>query len=100
MPLVGDRAIGRLRFTGHYTSSFQGKAGDGRSVDFVATDIGGTPARVEVLGDFLRHARQHPGVVFMRKDRIAQLAVSLPDVPVKALCSSARMGPNPSIRSW
>ena len=47
--------------------------------------IGGTPARVKVLGDFLRYAKQHPGVVFMRKDRIAQLALSMPDVPVKEL---------------
>lgn len=47
--------------------------------------IGGTPARVKVLGDFLRYAKQHPGVIFMRKDRIAQLALSMPDVPVKEL---------------
>lgn len=39
MMLVGDRAVGRLRFTGHYTGSFQGKAGDGRPVDFIATDV-------------------------------------------------------------
>ena len=37
--LVGDRAVARLRFKGHYTGVFQGKAGDGRSVDFLATDI-------------------------------------------------------------
>ena len=40
---------------------------------------------MKVLGDFLRYAKQHPGVVFMRKDRIAQLALSMPDVPVKEL---------------
>lgn len=39
MMLVGDRVVGRLRFTGHYTGSFQGKPGDGRPVDFIATDI-------------------------------------------------------------
>lgn len=39
MLLVGDRVVGRLRFSGHYTGSFQGKAGDGRPVDFIATDI-------------------------------------------------------------
>lgn len=39
MMLVGDRVVGRLRFTGHYTGSFQGKEGDGRPVDFIATDI-------------------------------------------------------------
>lgn len=47
--------------------------------------ISGTPARVKVLGDFLRYAKQHPGVAFMRKDRIAQLALSMSDVPVKEL---------------
>ncbi|MDN3922161.1 ester cyclase [Roseateles violae] len=37
--LVDDRVIARLRFTGHYTGTFQGKSGDGRSVNFIATDI-------------------------------------------------------------
>jgi len=37
--LVDDRVIARLRFSGHYTGTFQGKSGDGRSVDFIATDI-------------------------------------------------------------
>ena len=45
--------------------------------------IGGTPARVKALGDFLQYALQHPGVVFLRKDRIAELALTLPDVPVR-----------------
>ncbi|MFZ6731035.1 polysaccharide deacetylase family protein [Undibacterium sp. Ji42W] len=45
--------------------------------------IGGTPGRVKILGEFLQYALQHPGVVFMRKDRIAELALSLKDVPVK-----------------
>lgn len=39
MMLVGDRVVARLRFTGHYSGVFQGKAGDGRAVDFIATDI-------------------------------------------------------------
>lgn len=45
--------------------------------------IGGTPARVRMMGEFLQYALQHPGVVFMRKDQIAALALSLPDVPQK-----------------
>lgn len=45
--------------------------------------IAGTPARVKVLGDFLAYARRHPGVAFLRKDAIAELALALPDVPVK-----------------
>ncbi|PXX45438.1 ester cyclase [Undibacterium pigrum] len=39
MLLVGDRVIGRLHFTGHYSGSFHGQQGDGRKVDFIATDI-------------------------------------------------------------
>lgn len=39
MLLVGDRVIGRLHFTGHFSGSFQGRQGDGRKVDFIATDI-------------------------------------------------------------
>jgi peptidoglycan/xylan/chitin deacetylase (PgdA/CDA1 family) len=45
--------------------------------------IGGTPARVKVLGEFIAYAKRHPGVVFLRKDAIADLALTLPDVPVK-----------------
>jgi predicted ester cyclase len=43
MMLVGDRVIGRLRFAGHFTGTFGSGAaarqGDGRAVDFIATDI-------------------------------------------------------------
>lgn len=39
MLLVGDRVVARLRFTGHYTGSFQGKSGSGQRVDFIATDV-------------------------------------------------------------
>ncbi|MCH8617888.1 ester cyclase [Undibacterium sp. TS12] len=39
MLLVGDRVIGRLHFSGHYSGSFHGRQGDGRKVDFIATDI-------------------------------------------------------------
>jgi predicted ester cyclase len=43
MMLVGDRVIGRLRFTGHFTGSFgsgaNARQGDGRAIDFIATDI-------------------------------------------------------------
>ena len=45
--------------------------------------IGGTPARIKVLGDFLRYALGHPGVVFLRKDRIAEWALTMPEVPVR-----------------
>ena len=43
MLIVGDRVIGRLRFTGHFTGTFGAGAatrqGDGRAIDFIATDI-------------------------------------------------------------
>lgn len=43
MLLVGDRVIGRLHFTGHFTGTFgsgaDAKQGDGRAIDFIATDI-------------------------------------------------------------
>ena len=45
--------------------------------------IGGSPARTKILGEFLRYAKGHAGVVFMRKDAIAELALTLPDVPTK-----------------
>ncbi|WP_423600406.1 polysaccharide deacetylase family protein [Roseateles sp. MS654] len=45
--------------------------------------IGGTPARVKVLGDFLTYARKHRGVVFARKDQIARWTLALPNVPGK-----------------
>ena len=43
MLMVGDRVIGRLRFTGHFTGTFGNGAaarqGDGRAIEFIATDI-------------------------------------------------------------
>jgi predicted ester cyclase len=43
MLIVGDRVIGRLRSTGHFTGTFRNGAaarqGDGRAIDFIAIDI-------------------------------------------------------------
>lgn len=43
MLIVGDRVIGRLRFKGHFTGTFgsgvDARRGDGRAIDFIATDI-------------------------------------------------------------
>jgi predicted ester cyclase len=43
MLIVGDRVIGRLRFTGHFSGTFGNgsgvRQGDGRAIDFIATDI-------------------------------------------------------------
>jgi len=43
MLLVGDRVVGRLRFTGHFSGRFgsgaNARQGDGRAIDFIATDI-------------------------------------------------------------
>ncbi|MBC3916967.1 hypothetical protein H8L32_05715 [Undibacterium sp. CY18W] len=61
------------------------EAGNRRRMMSISTHdrIAGTPVRAKVLGEFLQYALQHPGVVFMRKDKIAELAHSLPDVPHK-----------------
>lgn len=37
--VVGDRVVSHLRFTGHFSGTFQGHAGKGQKVDFIATDI-------------------------------------------------------------
>jgi predicted ester cyclase len=37
--VVADRVVSHLRFTGHFTGVFQGVAGRGQPVDFIATDI-------------------------------------------------------------
>ncbi len=37
--VVGDRVVSHLRFTGHFTGTFDATAGRGQSVDFIATDI-------------------------------------------------------------
>jgi peptidoglycan/xylan/chitin deacetylase (PgdA/CDA1 family) len=46
--------------------------------------IGGTPAVVKITDDFIRYAKQHEGVVFMRKDEIARLVKDDPHTPVDA----------------
>ena len=40
--------------------------------------ISGTPAMVRVWDEFLRYAKSHPGVAFMRKDDIAKYARNSP----------------------
>lgn len=44
--------------------------------------IGGTPAVVKVVDEFLRYAREREGVVFMRKDDVAKMALNDPRTPV------------------
>lgn len=39
MLIVGDRVIGRLRFTGHFTGTFKNQQGKGQPIDFSAVDI-------------------------------------------------------------
>ena len=41
--------------------------------------ISGSPQMVRVWDEFLRYAKSHPGVVFMRKDDIARYASGSPD---------------------
>jgi len=44
--------------------------------------IGGSPAVVHVVDQFIQYAKKHPGVVFMRKDNIAKMIKDDPDTPV------------------
>ncbi|UWQ81471.1 polysaccharide deacetylase family protein (plasmid) [Leisingera sp. S132] len=44
--------------------------------------IGGAPGIVGALDRFLTYAKQHEGVVFMRKDEIAQYTLQQDDVPI------------------
>lgn len=37
--IAGDRAVAHLRFRGHFTGTFNGRAGSGQAVDFIATDL-------------------------------------------------------------
>ncbi len=43
--------------------------------------IGGAPAIVNVLDQFITYAKQHEGVVFMRKDDIAKMVKNDPNTP-------------------
>lgn len=43
--------------------------------------LAGAPARVKALDDFITYAKQHKGVVFMRKDEIARWALKHDDTP-------------------
>jgi len=39
MMVVGNRVVSHLRFTGHFTGTFNGVQGKGQTVNFIATDI-------------------------------------------------------------
>ena len=41
--------------------------------------IGGTPATVQAMDQFLQYAKQHQGVAFMRKDEIAKMMMQEKD---------------------
>lgn len=44
--------------------------------------IGGTPAIVRAADEFLKYAKDHPEVVFMRKDKIVDLIKNDPKTPI------------------
>ena len=44
--------------------------------------LAGTPARVKALDRFITYAKQHDGVVFMRKDEIARWIIKRGDAPM------------------
>jgi len=50
--------------------------------------IAGTPGRVKALNEFIEYAKRQPGVVFLRKDQIAELALTLENVPFKSYPAS------------
>lgn len=39
MIVAGDRVVAHLRFSGHFTGTFNGVQGHGQPIDFIATDI-------------------------------------------------------------
>lgn len=43
--------------------------------------IGGQPAKVKAIGEFLAYAAGHPGVAFLRKDQIARFILDADAVP-------------------
>lgn len=44
--------------------------------------IGGAPSVVRVVDEFIQYAKEHKGVVFMRKDHIAKMIKDDPNTPV------------------
>lgn len=44
--------------------------------------IGGTPAMVHAMEEFIKYAQQKTGVVYMRKDDIAKMVINDPNTPV------------------
>lgn len=44
--------------------------------------IGGAPSIVNVVDQFIQYAKQHEGVVFMRKDEIAKMVKDNPNTPI------------------
>ncbi|MGY0408345.1 MAG: polysaccharide deacetylase family protein [Polaribacter sp.] len=44
--------------------------------------IGGAPSIVHVVDEFIQYAKKHKGVVFMRKDKIAEMIKDDPNTPI------------------
>lgn len=44
--------------------------------------IGGTPAMVHAMDEFIQYAKKRKGVVFMRKDDIAKMVINDPKTPI------------------
>ena len=44
--------------------------------------IGGAPSMVKILDEFLKYAETHKGVLFMRKDKIAEMVKNDPNTPI------------------
>lgn len=70
----------RDEFDQHYL-----EAGSRRRMMSISTHdrIAGTSGRVKALGEFIEYAKRHPGVVFLRKDQIAEVALTMEHVPFR-----------------
>jgi peptidoglycan/xylan/chitin deacetylase (PgdA/CDA1 family) len=60
------------------------EAGNKRRMMSVALHdrIGGSPAMVRVMDQFIKYAKKNSGVIFMRKDNIAKMVINDPDTPI------------------
>jgi hypothetical protein len=53
--------------------------------------VRGRPGRARVLEEFIAHAQQRPGVVFLRKDEIAHFALESPLTPREGALAEVSM---------
>jgi predicted ester cyclase len=84
--VVGDRVVSHLRFTGHFTGTFQGVQGHGQLVDFIATDI----LRVQD-GRITDNWHLEDNLTFLREVGLVPNPVRSPAPPLVYTQSSGRL---------